>query len=73
MAPSDMMDGRIAAMKEALISNNMGNKVGRGSTHAGVGPGSVWSGVTAGTVCVVEGRWYGTGPVEKGAPCFPQW
>ncbi|XP_077691985.1 delta-aminolevulinic acid dehydratase isoform X2 [Eretmochelys imbricata] len=27
VAPSDMMDGRIAAMKEALISNNMGNKV----------------------------------------------
>ncbi|XP_073170556.1 delta-aminolevulinic acid dehydratase isoform X4 [Lepidochelys kempii] len=26
VAPSDMMDGRIAAMKEALISNNMGNK-----------------------------------------------
>ncbi|XP_030391732.1 delta-aminolevulinic acid dehydratase [Gopherus evgoodei] len=27
VAPSDMMDGRVAAMKEALISNNMGNKV----------------------------------------------
>ncbi|KAM7144075.1 delta-aminolevulinic acid dehydratase isoform 2-T5 [Macrochelys suwanniensis] len=27
VAPSDMMDGRIAAMKEALVSNNMGNKV----------------------------------------------
>ncbi|NXI48999.1 HEM2 dehydratase, partial [Chloroceryle aenea] len=27
VAPSDMMDGRIAAMKEALISNDLGNKV----------------------------------------------
>ncbi|XP_067417632.1 delta-aminolevulinic acid dehydratase [Emydura macquarii macquarii] len=27
VAPSDMMDGRIAAIKEALISNDMGNKV----------------------------------------------
>lgn len=27
VAPSDMMDGRIAAIKKALISNDMGNKV----------------------------------------------
>ncbi|XP_010569376.1 PREDICTED: delta-aminolevulinic acid dehydratase isoform X3 [Haliaeetus leucocephalus] len=27
VAPSDMMDGRIAAMKAALISNDLGNKV----------------------------------------------
>nr|XP_009666499.1 PREDICTED: delta-aminolevulinic acid dehydratase [Struthio camelus australis] len=27
VAPSDMMDGRIAAMKKALISSDMGNKV----------------------------------------------
>ncbi|KAK2535519.1 hypothetical protein Q9233_003816 [Columba guinea] len=27
VAPSDMMDGRIAAMKNALISNDLGNKV----------------------------------------------
>ncbi|XP_009281907.1 PREDICTED: delta-aminolevulinic acid dehydratase [Aptenodytes forsteri] len=27
VAPSDMMDGRIAAMKKALISNDLGNKV----------------------------------------------
>ncbi|XP_075761243.1 delta-aminolevulinic acid dehydratase isoform X1 [Pelodiscus sinensis] len=27
VAPSDMMDGRVAAMKEALISHGMGNKV----------------------------------------------
>uniref|UniRef100_A0A8C0U5Y3 Delta-aminolevulinic acid dehydratase n=1 Tax=Cyanistes caeruleus TaxID=156563 RepID=A0A8C0U5Y3_CYACU len=27
VAPSDMMDGRIAAMKQALISNDLGNKV----------------------------------------------
>ncbi|XP_015278592.1 PREDICTED: delta-aminolevulinic acid dehydratase [Gekko japonicus] len=27
VAPSDMMDGRIRAIKEALISNDMGNKV----------------------------------------------
>lgn len=27
IAPSDMMDGRIAAIKQALISNDLGNKV----------------------------------------------
>jgi len=27
IAPSDMMDGRIKAIKMALIANNMGNKV----------------------------------------------
>ncbi|XP_066569428.1 delta-aminolevulinic acid dehydratase isoform X2 [Amia ocellicauda] len=27
IAPSDMMDGRIGAIKQALISNNLGNKV----------------------------------------------
>ncbi|XP_074871449.1 delta-aminolevulinic acid dehydratase isoform X2 [Carettochelys insculpta] len=27
VAPSDMMDGRVASMKEALIANDMGNKV----------------------------------------------
>ncbi|KAF2978589.1 hypothetical protein EK904_006632 [Melospiza melodia maxima] len=27
VAPSDMMDGRIAAIKQALISNDLGNKV----------------------------------------------
>ncbi|OCT65198.1 hypothetical protein XELAEV_18041436mg [Xenopus laevis] len=27
VAPSDMMDGRIGAIKQALISNNLGNKV----------------------------------------------
>ncbi|XP_010073508.1 PREDICTED: delta-aminolevulinic acid dehydratase, partial [Pterocles gutturalis] len=27
VAPSDMMDGRVAAMKNALISNDLGNKV----------------------------------------------
>ncbi|XP_075375590.1 delta-aminolevulinic acid dehydratase isoform X1 [Mycteria americana] len=27
VAPSDMMDGRVAAMKKALISNDLGNKV----------------------------------------------
>eukprot|EP00062_Callorhinchus_milii_P014823 gi/632964411/ref/XP_007898386.1/ PREDICTED: delta-aminolevulinic acid dehydratase isoform X1 [Callorhinchus milii] len=27
VAPSDMMDGRVGAMKQALISNDMGNKV----------------------------------------------
>lgn len=26
VAPSDMMDGRIKAIKEALIANNLGNK-----------------------------------------------
>lgn len=31
VAPSDMMDGRIAAMKNALISNDLGNKVSSGS------------------------------------------
>ncbi|NXK94878.1 HEM2 dehydratase, partial [Formicarius rufipectus] len=27
VAPSDMMDGRIGAIKQALISNDLGNKV----------------------------------------------
>ena len=27
VAPSDMMDGRIAAIKDALLSNGLGNKV----------------------------------------------
>ncbi|KAF4114025.1 hypothetical protein G5714_004248 [Onychostoma macrolepis] len=27
ITPSDMMDGRIAAIKQALIANNLGNKV----------------------------------------------
>ena len=26
VAPSDMMDGRIAAIKDALLNNGMGNK-----------------------------------------------
>ena len=34
VAPSDMMDGRIAAMKKALISNDLGNKVSSGSACA---------------------------------------
>lgn len=34
VAPSDMMDGRIAAMKAALISNDLGNKVSSGSACA---------------------------------------
>ena len=27
VAPSDMMDGRIAAIKDALLNNGVGNKV----------------------------------------------
>lgn len=27
IAPSDMMDGRVRAIKQALISNGLGNKV----------------------------------------------
>ena len=27
IAPSDMMDGRVRAIKQALMSNEMGNKV----------------------------------------------
>lgn len=34
MAPSDMMDGRIAAIKQALISNDLGNKVSQGAACA---------------------------------------
>lgn len=34
IAPSDMMDGRIAAIKAALISNDLGNKVSTGSACA---------------------------------------
>lgn len=30
VAPSDMMDGRVGAIKQALIANDMGNKVGGG-------------------------------------------
>lgn len=34
VAPSDMMDGRIAAIKQALISNDLGNKVSQGPVCA---------------------------------------
>lgn len=34
MAPSDMMDGRIAAIKQGLISNDLGNKVSQGPACA---------------------------------------
>ncbi|KFR15844.1 Delta-aminolevulinic acid dehydratase, partial [Opisthocomus hoazin] len=34
VAPSDMMDGRVAAIKVVLISNDLGNKVSSGSARA---------------------------------------
>lgn len=41
VAPSDMMDGRIAAIKKALISNDMGNKVSMKPVCRGSNPNRV--------------------------------
>lgn len=37
VAPSDMMDGRVEAIKEALMAHGLGNRVGAGSARRGVG------------------------------------
>lgn len=37
VAPSDMMDGRVEAIKEALMAHGLGNRVGARSTGRGVG------------------------------------
>lgn len=37
VAPSDMMDGRVEAIKEALMAHGFGNRVGAGSGGRGVG------------------------------------
>lgn len=37
VAPSDMMDGRVEAIKEALMAHGLGNRVGAGSVARGVG------------------------------------
>lgn len=37
VAPSDMMDGRVEAIKEALMAHGLGNRVGAGSVAGGVG------------------------------------
>lgn len=37
VAPSDMMDGRVEAIKEALMAHGLGNRVGAGSAGRGVG------------------------------------
>lgn len=35
IAPSDMMDGRVEAIKEALMAHGFGNRVGAGSAGRG--------------------------------------
>lgn len=37
VAPSDMMDGRVEAIKEALMAHGLGNRVGVGSVARGGG------------------------------------
>lgn len=41
VAPSDMMDGRVEAIKEALMAHGLGNRVGGGVWRGG---GGVWEG-----------------------------
>lgn len=35
IAPSDMMDGRVEAIKDALMAHELGNRVGAGSVGSG--------------------------------------
>lgn len=55
VAPSDMMDGRIAAMKQALISNDLGNKVSQGPVCA-TGTSHSRGGCSTGTGQAAEGQ-----------------
>lgn len=56
MAPSDMMDGRIAAIKQALISNDLGNKVSQGLCVPQAGASSMGGCSTAGQGKGQEGQ-----------------